>query len=188
VLNAKGGESIGPKAKGPHHHFQNSKLLIGICLTKRKKLFQVVFVSKEKIISIAKTLLTANGRTSSGGAFILSKEKHLKQGRNFKSWKCFLKSYSCTFDYLQKNLKRLFQKICKYKLSGANVVQNVKIEESNHTHEEIILIGLILSNLCTYVKNCKLATFSHFIFDLVWVGINHQKRGDWKGNGLNHFL
>jgi hypothetical protein len=36
--------------------------------------------------------------------------------------------------------------------------------------------------------NCKLVTFLHFIFALVSVGTNHQKGGDWKGNGLNHFL
>jgi hypothetical protein len=27
-------------------------------------------------------------------------------------------------------------------------------------------------------KNCKLVTFSHFIFALICVGINHQKGGD----------
>jgi hypothetical protein len=37
---------------------------------------------------------------------------------------------------LKKNLKRLFQKICKNKLSGANVVQNGKLEERNHVHLE----------------------------------------------------
>jgi hypothetical protein len=42
---------------------------------------------------------------------------------------------------LQKNLKRLFQKICKNKLSGANVVQNVKLEESNHIYLETLSVG-----------------------------------------------
>jgi hypothetical protein len=31
-----------------------------------------------------------------------------------------------------KEFEKTFQKICKNKQSGANVVQNVKIEESNH--------------------------------------------------------
>jgi hypothetical protein len=31
------------------------------------------------------------------------------------------------------------------------VVQNVKVEESNHTHVEFISIGLTQSNLCTSV-------------------------------------
>jgi hypothetical protein len=53
------------------------------------------------------------------------------------------------------------------------VVQNVKLEESNHIYLEILSIGL--SNLCTSVKNCKLVTFLLFIFALVCIGINHQK-------------
>jgi hypothetical protein len=51
-----------------------------------------------------------------------------------------------------KNLKRLLQKFCKNKQRGANVVQNVIIEESNHIYLEIISVGKILSNLCIYVK------------------------------------
>jgi hypothetical protein len=43
---------------------------------------------------------------------------------------------------LQKNLKRLFQKICKNKLSGANVAQNVKLEENNHLYSEVLSIHL----------------------------------------------
>jgi hypothetical protein len=40
-----------------------------------------------------------------------SKEKYLKQGeKNFKSWKCFSKSYSYTFDYFQKDFEKIFQK------------------------------------------------------------------------------
>jgi hypothetical protein len=41
-----------------------------------------------------------------------------------------------------KKLKRLFQKICKNKQSGANVVKNVKLEESNHIFLGILLVGL----------------------------------------------
>jgi hypothetical protein len=39
-----------------------------------------------------------------------------------------------------KEFEKLFQKICKNKLSGAgaNVVHNVKIEESNHINLEIL--------------------------------------------------
>jgi hypothetical protein len=52
----------------------------------------------------------------------------------------------------KKNLKRLFQKICKNKLSGASVVQNVKLKESNHVYLEILSIGLNSSNFSTPVK------------------------------------
>jgi hypothetical protein len=53
VINAKGVEINRPKAKGPHHHY-----------------FQKLFHKGEEIISNAKTLLIAKGRTYSGGAFI----------------------------------------------------------------------------------------------------------------------
>jgi hypothetical protein len=67
----------------------------------------------------------------------------LKQGENFQNLEsAFWKSYSHTFGYLQKNLKRLFQKICKNKVSGENVVQNVKIEESNHIYLKLLSVGL----------------------------------------------
>jgi hypothetical protein len=59
TINAKWGEINRPKAKGPHNrtttHFLN---------------FQKLFHKGEEIISIAKPLLTAKGRTSLGGAFI----------------------------------------------------------------------------------------------------------------------
>jgi hypothetical protein len=52
VLNAKGGEINRPKAKGPHHHL----------------VFQKLFHKRGEIFEIQnKTLLTAKGRTSSGG-------------------------------------------------------------------------------------------------------------------------
>jgi hypothetical protein len=80
-------------------------------------------------------------------------QKNSKEFENVKieeiNWP---KSYSYTISYLQKNSKRLFQKICKNKLSGANVVQNVKIEESNHIYLEMFLVGLNSSNLCTSTK------------------------------------
>jgi hypothetical protein len=57
VINAKGGESNMPKAKGPRHH------PFSTC--------QKLFHKGEEIISIAKTLLTVKGRrTSSEEAFI----------------------------------------------------------------------------------------------------------------------
>jgi uncharacterized membrane protein len=58
--------------------------------------------------------LKAKGRISSGGAFIQSKEKHLKQGEKFQILKMLLEIiFLYTFGYWQKNLKRFSQKICK---------------------------------------------------------------------------
>jgi hypothetical protein len=51
-----------------------------------------------------------------------------------------------------KEFQSLFQRICKNKLSGANVVQNVKLEEINHVYLEILSIGLNSSNFCRSVK------------------------------------
>jgi hypothetical protein len=102
----------------------------------------------------------------------------VKQGEkisNLENASC--ESYSYTFDYLQKDFEKIFQKEFAKKTSGANVVQNVKYQ-----------IKLILRNaFITYahLSKYKLVTFLHFIFALVCVGINHQKGGDRKGNSLN---
>jgi hypothetical protein len=49
-------------------------------------------------------------------------------------------------------LKDFSKKIFKNKLSGAYVVQNVKMEESNHIYLDILSIDLTQSNLCTSIK------------------------------------
>jgi hypothetical protein len=65
------------------------------------------------------------GTTYLGGAFVRPKENHLKRGENLsKLDNAFGKFYYFTLGHLQNNLKSLYQKICKNKLSGANVVQN----------------------------------------------------------------
>jgi hypothetical protein len=74
AINAKGGEFIGPKQKDHTTIFKG-----------RNYFNWYQFHKEEEIISIAKSLLTAKGRISSGGAFIQLKEKHLKQGENFQN-------------------------------------------------------------------------------------------------------
>jgi hypothetical protein len=60
------------------------------------------------------------------------KEKHLKQGEKISNLeKCFLKSYSYTFDYFAKDFEKKFQKVCKNKTSGASVVHNIKIKKAS---------------------------------------------------------
>jgi hypothetical protein len=54
-------------------------------------------------ISILKPSWTLRGGIYQGGAFETG-------GENFKSWKCFSKSYSFTFDYLQKDFEKDLQK------------------------------------------------------------------------------
>jgi hypothetical protein len=58
-----------------------------------------------------KTLLYTKRRILLRGSFVLVKEKAFEtRGENFKSWQCFSKSYSFTFDYLQKNFEKNLQK------------------------------------------------------------------------------
>jgi hypothetical protein len=65
------------------------------------------------------------------GSFVLVKGKTFEtRGEIFKSYKCFSKSYSFTFDYLQKDFEKGFTKrIYKNKTCGASVVQNVENEK-----------------------------------------------------------
>jgi hypothetical protein len=58
------------------------------------------------------------------------------------------------------------------------MVQNVKLEESNHIYIEILSVGLNSKVTYAQLSNCKLVAFLHFIFALVCVGINHQKGED----------
>jgi hypothetical protein len=63
------------------------------------------------VISIGKTLLSTKRRISFRGSFVQAKGKAFEiGGENFKSLKCFLQSYSYTFDYLQKEFEKIFQK------------------------------------------------------------------------------
>ena len=58
-----------------------------------------------------KNLLNTKRRISFRGSFVLAKGKAFETGgENFKSWKCFAKSYSFTFDYLQKTFEKDLQK------------------------------------------------------------------------------
>jgi hypothetical protein len=50
------------------------------------------------------------GEFHSGGVLFSQRKIIWNRGRNFKSWKCFLQSYSYTFDYLQKKVWKYFPK------------------------------------------------------------------------------
>jgi hypothetical protein len=98
-------------------------------------IFQKLFHKGGEKISITKLNSLDKLRGELQGELLFSQRKSIwNRGRIFKILKTLLKSYSYTMGYLKKNLKRLLQKICKNYLSGANVVQNVKPEESNHIY------------------------------------------------------
>ena len=82
-----------------------------------KSIYQLVSycVQKEEKISFSKmyikTLLNTKRWISFRGSFVKSKEKHLKQGEKISNLENALqKSYSFTFDYLQKNFENDLQK------------------------------------------------------------------------------
>jgi hypothetical protein len=79
----------------------------------------------------------------------------------------------------KKTLKRISKRVCKNKTTGASVVQNVKYEESNPCISYEMYIGLIQSNLCTYLLQTSSILHLHICFGLCW----HQspKRGRLKG-------
>jgi hypothetical protein len=79
----------------------------------------------------------------------------------------------------KKTLKRISKNICKNKTSGASVVQNVKRKKAIHAYLMKVLIGLIPSNLCTYLMQTSSILHLYICFDLYW----HQspKRGRLKG-------
>jgi hypothetical protein len=73
AINAKGGENIKPKAKGPHHHhfkkIQN-KVLIGIFQIGIPQEIISQLVSIFQIDIYLKTLLKAKRRISFRGSFV----------------------------------------------------------------------------------------------------------------------
>jgi hypothetical protein len=167
----------------------------------KKKVFQLVWFSIDKFkigillcskggessISVAfqnwyiKTLLNTKRRILFRGSFVLVKGKAFETGgENFKSWKCFSKSYSFTFDYLQKNFEKIYKRICKNKTCGASVVQNLKNKETIHAYLISIYIDSVPSNLCTYIIQTSSNMHFYICFGLCW----HQspKRGRLKGN------
>jgi hypothetical protein len=129
AINAKRGEILSPKQKTAPPNFKIFEMMIYICFFNWYLMmkilswyisnwyvdFQLIHFQKHpkykfQLVSI-KTLLKTKRRISSRGSFVLVKGKAFETGgENFKSWKCFSKSYSYTFDYLQKDFEKIFQK------------------------------------------------------------------------------
>jgi hypothetical protein len=108
------------------------------------------------------------------------KEKHLKQGEKISN----LENASQNLIHLplticKKILKRISKRVCKNKTSGASVVQNVKIRRKHPCIFYEMYVGLIPSNLCTYILQTSSIMHLYICFGLCW----HQspKRGRLKG-------
>jgi hypothetical protein len=74
---------------------------------------------------------------------------------------------------IAKEFEKTFPKNCKNKLSGANVVQNVKYIKTTIYAYKYFHFKVTYAHL----SKCKLVTFLHLVFSLVCLGINHQKWG-----------
>ena len=102
-------------------------------------------------------LFMPKGRTHSG-ELLFGQRKNIwkKERESFKLRKCFWKSYSYTLGQLQMNSKRFYQKICKNKLSGENVVQ----------------IFIYVKNIHMYKSQTSYNSAFYICFGLCW----HQSR------------
>jgi hypothetical protein len=112
--------------------------------------------------------LDSEGENFLRGRFYLAKGKAFETGGEFPKILEILFEIILLYHWLfAKEFEKTFQKkICKNNLSGANVVQNVKLEESNHTYLEILSIGLNSSNFCTSIK---IANYLHsYTLYLLW--------------------
>jgi hypothetical protein len=79
----------------------------------------------------------------------------------------------------KKTLKRISKRFYKNKTCGASVVQNVKFRRKHTCISYEMYIGLIPSNLCTYLMQTSSILHLCICFGLCW----HQspKRGRLKG-------
>jgi hypothetical protein len=102
----------------------------------------------------------------------------LKQGEKISNLeKCFAKSYSFTFDYLQKNFEKDLQKNLQKQKHVVQAWSNMLNKETIHAY---LVSDILLAQLqATFgLTLCKLVQLCTSIFALVCVGINHQKGGD----------
>jgi hypothetical protein len=110
-----------------------------------------------------------------------SKEKHLKQGEKISNLENALqKSYSFTFDYLQKDFENDFQKCLQKQNVWCKRGPKCYKKETIHAYLVSIYIGSIPSNLHTYIMQTSSTMHLYICFGLCW----HQspKRGRLKGN------
>jgi hypothetical protein len=128
---------------------------------------------------ISKTLLNTKRRILLGGVLFSQRKSIWNRGEISNLENASRNLIHISFDYLQKTLKRNFQIICKNKTSGASVVQNVKIRRKHPCISYEMNIGLIPSNLCTYLMQTNSILHLYICFGLCW----HQspKRGRLKG-------
>jgi hypothetical protein len=122
AINAKGGESIKPKAKGPHHHhFKFFKIKF-----KLEFISIDVFSNWHQLISISKPSWKLRGEFHSRGVLFSQKKSIWNRGEKFQILKMLL---AILFIYpwlFAKDFEKIFQKNLQKHTCGAKVVQNIK--------------------------------------------------------------
>ena len=102
----------------------------------------------------------------------------MKQGEKIPNLeKCFAKSYSFTFDYLQKN----FEEDLQENLQKQNMwcKRGPKCQKLKKQSMHVLKVFILAQFQATFTLTlCKLVQLCTSIFALVCVGINHQKGGD----------
>jgi hypothetical protein len=104
----------------------------------------------------------------------------LKQGEKISNLENALQNLTyLPLTICKKNFEKIYKRFCKNKTCGASVVQNVKNKENHSCISYEINIGLIPSNLCTYLRQTSSIMLLYICFGLCW----HQspKRGRLKG-------
>jgi hypothetical protein len=117
AIHAKGGESISPKAKGPHHHLI-SKLKLRKGFKMMNFSIDILLYSKGGESSIFKIGILKPSWTLRGGflrgSFVLVKGKAFETGRKFQILKMLLKIlFIYLWPFAKGLLKRIYKRICK---------------------------------------------------------------------------
>ena len=112
---------------------------------------------------------TLRGGFYLGGVLFSQRKSIWNRGRKFQILKKLYKILiSLPLTICKRTLKRIYKRICKNKTCGASVVQNVKNKETIHAYLMKILIGSILSNLCTYIMQTSSIMHFYICFGLCW--------------------
>jgi hypothetical protein len=116
-----------PKAKGPHHH----------------PVFKNYFTKGEKLVKLQNPSWQLRGEFLQGELLFSQRKSIWNRGRIFKILKMPFEIIFLYYWLFAKDFEKAFTNdLQKNNLSGANVVQNIKLEESIHIYLEILSVGL----------------------------------------------
>jgi hypothetical protein len=150
------------------HLSWESKISIGIVLNLKLVSLQLVCFSKP--------FWKLRGEFHSGGVLFSQRKSIWNRGRNFKSWKCFLQSYSYTLTICKRLWKDFLKGFAKTKQVVQMWSKILKKRKAIHSYLVRVSIGLITSNLFTYLM--QTSSFLHFIYLLWFVLTSITKKGE----------